>query len=503
MITSDKSLTSVSLEKRAIAGLLKYPDMYHDISQFASEKDFANEVHKIIFSILKLVIESGEVFDRVIIGERIQKLGVKFKDNLNIVEYLETLERSQITEAGAKKTFAELFDLRVRRDIADKAQEIYEYLHNNRNDPIEKTISHCDTIYNSSISKFVDSEEAVNIFDHIEEWVEERGNNPVEEVGYEVPYTEFQRLYGGLRKGNLYAIVARPGQGKSTFINDIVFGSCRLSGFKVAGLCLDTEMFTKDTAFRMIAALTNVPFYYIETGAWRKNAEFSKRVREYWSIIKQDKLKYYHFHVRNKNIDEITSFTRRWVKKHAPNGEAIVAYDYIKLTAEKLEKHWAEHQAMGDKVDKLKKLAEELNIPIITAMQLNRSGENQNKKSSEVVDDSSVISLTDRLQWYASFIAIFRRKTMDELVDDGLEFGTHKLIPTKTRFQGRDAVGHFDLVKREMGAKTKYVSNYLNFKVDNFDIEEKGSLRDIIAKELERKDIQKNSKNKEAEDANL
>ena len=93
-----------------------------------------------------------------------------------------------------------------------------------------------------------------------------------------------------------------------------------------------------------------------------------------------------------------------------------------------------------------KKLAEDLQVPIITAMQLNRTGERG--RTNSVVDDASAISLSDRLQWFASFVAIFRRKSLEELPADGEDFGSHKLITLKTRWQGRDAAGHQDVFQR-------------------------------------------------------
>ena len=127
---------------------------------------------------------------------------------------------------------------------------------------------------------------------------------------------------------------------------------------------------------------------------------------------------------------------------------------------------------------------------MITAMQLNRSGEGRT-----IVDDSSAISLSDRLQWYASFVAIFRRKTLDEMAEDN-EFdangnlihdrGTHKLIPTKTRFQGRQAAGHQDLVRRTLDdGRVTYENNCLYFSVRNFNVEERGSLRGLVSEEQE------------------
>ena len=158
--------------------------------------------------------------------------------------------------------------------------------------------------------------------------------------------------------------------------------------------------------------------------------------------------------------------------------------------------NWAEHQAIGQKIDKLKRISEEIQCPIVTAMQLNRTGENFNRSSNNVVDDSSVIALSDRLQWFASFVAIFRRKTLDELALDGQEFGTHKLIPTKTRFQGKEAAGHQDLVRRlDAGGKQVWGQNYLNYNVHNFRIEEKGSLMTIAQRQREQYELNDNNQN--------
>ena len=154
----------------------------------------------------------------------------------------------------------------------------------------------------------------------------------------------------------------------------------------------------------------------------------------------------------------------------------------LQLTGEKLSGNWAEYQAIGDKVDKLKKLAEELECPIITAVQANRSGERGS--GGRAVDDSSAIAQSDRLQWFASFVGIFRRKFVEELASDGEEFGTHKLIMLKTRFQGRDAAGHHDLVRRtDENGSVRFEANFLNFNVGNFNIEEVGSAADIAARE--------------------
>jgi hypothetical protein len=81
-------------------------------------------------------------------------------------------------------------------------------------------------------------------------------------------------------------------------------------------------------------------------------------------------------------------------------------------------------------------------------------------------------------------MAIFRRKTVDEIALDTQDSGTHKLIALKTRFQGADAAGHQDVFKRKMPDGTeKFERNYLNFQVHNFKVEEKGSLAHAIERQ--------------------
>lgn len=225
-----------------------------------------------------------------------------------------------------------------------------------------------------------------------------------------------------------------------------------------------------------------------------------KKFRDYQENFesKFNDSKYFHYHVKNKTVDEVCAIIRRWHMKHVGRGnKCIIAYDYVKLTGEKVDKNWAEYQAIGEKIDKLKRISEELSAPIITAMQMNRSGESHNRNSRSLTDDSSAISLSDRLQWFASFVGIFRRKTLDEIAVDGQDYGTHKLLPIKTRFQGKDAAGHQDLIRRPIieennGAEVhreEWSYNYLNFEVSNFSVESKGSLQNIVDQVRQRFDI--------------
>ena len=486
---------SNQVEGHVLGGLLKHPDVLPEVDSFVNAADFYNDVHQTIYCVLRESILNNEKIDKVLVATKISNLGISHKDDIDIYDYINTLNYTSITREAVIGTCKELVKTRIRRELSETADKIKEHVTNNSNEDLDSLITSTDAIYGNRVSGYSFEDDPQNVFDDLEFKIEERGNNPTEDTGLSTPYPEFNRLYGGLRDGHIYAIVSRPAQGKTTFINELCLGTAIQNDVPV--LVLDTEMATEEIQFRMAAAKTEVPLWFLETGKWRNKQEMAEKVRGYFQELK--KHQYFHYHVKNKTIDEICSLIRRWYLKHVGRGNrCVIAYDYVKLTGEKVDKNWAEHQAIGEKIDKLKRIAEEIKAPLITAMQMNRSGESFNRNSSNLVDDSSAISLSDRLQWFATFVAIFRRKTLDEIALDGERFGTHKLIPLKTRFQGRDAAGHQDLLRRTVTEtingrsveSEKFVNNFLNFRVQNFEVKEEGSLQDIILHGQQSFDIQ-------------
>jgi replicative DNA helicase len=61
----------------------------------------------------------------------------------------------------------------------------------------------------------------VDIFENIDEFAEDLANNPQQEVGMMGPHNKLNDIYGSvLRPGNITVVVARSGQGKTTFALD-------------------------------------------------------------------------------------------------------------------------------------------------------------------------------------------------------------------------------------------------------------------------------------------
>lgn len=476
------ALYSLQIEKHVIGGLLQNPQIITDIDAFVSEKDFVAQPHGVLFSCIRHAYLGNEKVDATLMAQKVKSLGITFKEDLDIFDYVSSISFSPITADAAIQACRELVKLRVLRDVEATCERIKTVVNKSTEQPLDATLASVDSIYGEQINSLSISDEPDDIFSDIYQLVEERGNNPIDEIGLSTPYPEFNRMYGGLRGGNVYAIASRPGQGKTTWLNHLACEMARIH--QVPVLVLDTEMTSKEIKFRTAASQCGVPLWFLETGQWRRNAEMVDKVRERLKNIHQN-FKVYHYHVGNKNIDQVMSIMRRWYLKVVGRGQrCVIIYDYLKITTEKVGTNWAEHQALGEKVDKLKRISLELDAPVFTAIQINRSGENAGRTSNNIVDDSSAIAISDRLAWFGTYLAIFRRKTEDEFALDTPESGTHKLIELKARYQGREASGHHDRILRTFpDGERRYVRNYINFQVQNFNVEERGSLRDSIMRQ--------------------
>lgn len=472
-----EKLHSVKLERHVLSSLLNHPELFSDVDGHLQEKDFIQNTHQVIFSVIRSILSKGDKIDNVLVAQKIKNLGIQLGDNIDIFSYLGTLKESQITDKAGKDACKEIIKLRIRREIYENADRVKEFVVKNGELKMDELIAGVDKLQNEKLNLYHVEEEPIDLYGTLADLIIERGNNPINETGLITPYDDFNRLFGGIRACNgIYAVVSRPKHGKSTWLLNMAEGITFLNADTIA-LYLDTEMQTEVSQYRATSAASQVPMWFVETGNFKKNRDLNDKILKALPEFEKFRGKVFHLNVKNRPVEEICSLIRRFYYKRVGRSSGrrlLVIYDYLKLTGEKLSNNWAEHQAVGEKINYLNDVGNELpNTHLWAAMQLNRSAEDGR-------DDSSAIAVSDRLQWFAAFVAIFRRKWPDEIGEDGLGFGTHKMIPTATRFQGREAAGHHDLINIGTKQQPKYVNNFLNFEISNFKISDKGTLTDIV-----------------------
>jgi len=87
----------------------------------------------------------------------------------------------------------------------------------------------------------------------------------------------------------------------------------------------------------------------------------------------------------------VISLKRWYFKEVGRGGNALIIYDYLKVLMNDGASGQPEWLVALHKMQKLKDLAVEINSPIFTALQVNRSGTTTNKNSNEVIDERNGI----------------------------------------------------------------------------------------------------------------
>ena len=116
-------------------------------------------------------------------------------------------------------------------------------------------------------------------------------------------------------------------------------------------------------------------------------------------------------------------------------------------------------------------------ISMITSVQSNRSGVVTKRRLENILNDESIVSLSDRIIQFCSHMFHLRPKVAEEIQAENAQFGTHVLEPFKHRHLGQDIPRALNLVEKEDGSK---VRNHLNLEINNFNIEEIGDLQDQV-----------------------
>jgi replicative DNA helicase len=480
---------SYELEQHLLAGLIKYPESYPLIASFITDKDFFDKnsiVNKTIFCVLRQSLEASEILDEVILSQRVQSLGISFEDNINIADYIKALSMRQISKDGVLKAAKELKKITVRREIYEASIDVAQNMKSiSSASTYDEIVSEADKIYNEKINLYeIGANNPENLFDEMEQFIEERGNNPIDEFGLMGPHQRVNELYGSLlRPGNITVVVARAGVGKTQFCMDFCTKVSAINNNTPILHFDNGEMSKEELIVRQCSALSGVPMHLLETGRWRQaGEEVINKVRQTWSKIKN--FQFFYYNVAGHSIDSMLNIIRRFYYSEVGRGNRMIfSFDYIKTTYER-QNGASSWETVGRMVDKFKQLIQkELcfngspTVAMLTSVQSNRLGITNNRNSDNVVDDESVVSLSDQITQFCSHLFLLRQKTIDEIQNEPEGFGTHKFICLKYRWLGKDVHRALQPIEMPDGSKRK---NYINLHMENFSIEERGDLEDLV-----------------------
>ena len=272
----------------------------------------------------------------------------------------------------------------------------------------------------------------ISIGKDLSSYIEYLASNPISQVGISTGFPIYdQAIGGGLRKSTDNVIAARPKTGKTLLADNMGYFIANTLGVPV--LNMDTEMTKEDHIHRILAMVTEIEIKTIETGKFKDSADHTQKLQVAVKALEQAKL--FYKSIAGKAFEEQLSIMRRWILKEVglnDDGSAkdcVIFYDYLKLMdTQGMSQDLKEYQVLGFMMTALHNFATRYKVPIVAFVQLNRDG--ITKESTDTASGS------DRIVWLCSNFSIFKRKSDEEIAEDGPISGNRKLIPIISRHGG-------------------------------------------------------------------
>ena len=430
-------LADPSAERAVLSGIAKYgEELYLDIADILQESSFTIDSNKLIFQCLKTLCEKDQLktIDLASIYSAAQDSGfahVLYKPDE--ARHLKAILDFPVNRENVGKFAAKIKKLEIARLLYNQLDNAKDKILNiSGNESISSIISIAeDTVFDFT-SLINDSDNnPVPIGNNIKDYINNLIENPIDQIGIPTGFPVYdQSIGGGLRKSTVNVIAARPKTGKTLLVDNMGW---YISQLDIPVLNLDTEMTKEDHINRLLAMATETEINQIETGKFATSPDKMLKIEK--AVEKLEKAKIYYKSIAGKPFEEQLAMMRRWIVKDVgleDNGSAkpcVIFYDYLKLMdSQGMSQDLKEYQVLGFMMTSLHNFATKYKVPIVAFVQLNRDG--ITKESTDTASGS------DRIIWLCSNFTIFKRKSDEEIAEDGPTEGNRKLVPIISRHGG-------------------------------------------------------------------
>lgn len=429
-------LSDPSAERALLSIICKFgDDAYIDVADLISESTFTIDSNKYIYQCLKSILESSNKKSSIDIG-----LIYSAAKDLGLDHILNKKDETQhlkaILDFPANKENTVTFAAKIKK--LEIARKLHKELEDAQDQLLDisgsESITSILNIAEDKVFNFTSLlNDTENVPTHVSAGIEDYINNlienPINQVGISTGFPAYDMaIGGGLRNSTINVIAARPKTGKTLLADNMGFHIANKVGIPV--LNLDTEMTKEDHINRLLAMITELEINKIETGKFNESAVLRDKIFSAVEDLKQTKL--YYKPIAGKPFEEQLSIMKRWIVKDVglnSDGSAkpcVVFYDYLKLMdSAGISQDMKEYQVLGFMMTSLHNFACKYKIPIVAFIQLNRDG-----ITKETTDTASG---SDRIIWLCSNFTIFKRKSDEEIAEDGAQNGNRKLIPVISR----------------------------------------------------------------------
>lgn len=401
-----KPPASIEAERACIGCALVDPKSMAVLSKLDGSEFFWPH-HRTAWEVISELNERGATVDVITVGEEIKTQGLWETFEEGWTAWAMKVANEIATTANASWHMGIVKAHAVRRDLIEYGAELQARAYNNANsDELVADARHqLAEIELNAAAEY----ESRRVGDFIGETVEKIANksDPEKPVALiRIGIDSFDRKTGGLGADEVTVVAARPGQGKTSFVNGVLLHA---TDNGVPGLLFSVEMSEQQEHERFISMETGIPANNLRSG--RDDDGNPLDVGIHKLIIEgATKLQRRLLWVNDKasTLGAIIAEARRWYAKQVTGKKypiGLIVVDYLQLVdIESRGKFDSREQQVARLSKSFKKLAKELHCAIIVVCQLNRDVEKRGgdprlsdlRESGAVEQDADLILFTVR-----------------------------------------------------------------------------------------------------------
>jgi replicative DNA helicase len=363
-------------ERSVLGAVLTDPEMFVEICDIVSSEDFGVDAHRYVFGAIQTLENLGTPVDRITVAAQLKKErtlqkagGMELLDELmesahsaaNIKEHAvivgDKAKLRRLISAGRSIAGDAMAPEAEAKKVLEQAEQLVFELGKTRSQGSLRTMSQAVTMMLSDLEKA-------------------RG---AKLLGHSTGIPELDNITGGLQPGQLVVVAARPAMGKSAFALQMARALTDSSGGMVVPF-LSYEMGTSELTMRLLANSLEFDLHRLRQRDFpaemeRDVAVHSERIAQLQIMIDDNP---------PETISGVRSHMRRLARR-VPIAAIVV--DYLQLlTGERRSRDDNRAQEVSEISRGLKRLATELEVPVIALSQLNRGLENRPNKRPQLSD---------------------------------------------------------------------------------------------------------------------
>jgi replicative DNA helicase len=368
--------SDVNAEKAVLSAILLDNNAIHSVVTEIRVEDFYHPAHQSLYRSMVQLKDDNQPVDLTTLADYLKSNDLL--DSVGGVVTLAEIADYEATAANALHYARIVRDKAVKRNLIGVASEIvslgYEgsELSSSLLDSAESKIFALSQEHSRSALSPL-RVEVHGAMDHIEMLINHGG----ELTGLPTGFAGLDKMTGGLQKGDLVILAARPSMGKTALALNIARNCAVLQGKNVAVFSL--EMTTQSLVMRLLSSEARVDasafrsgFIPQETHGALIEAAATLATASVWIDD-----------TPAPTILEIRAKARRMYAQH---GLDLVIVDYLQL-ARSDSNVQSREQEISEISRGLKGLAKELNIPVIALSQLNRGPETRKEDKRPILAD--------------------------------------------------------------------------------------------------------------------